>query len=534
MGFLSSVKAAFLNRWNMLAFLGSLGFAALLPAADITMPLVLASEFAFLGFLGTHPKFIRYVEAQQAAAMRQQGSVRYAPFKSLDGNFNGFVLRDVGLEHEWAGINIGQEIARGENLHVSFAPRWIGVRLFEPTIETQTTYNEDSGPNVRKPGDPKGTRNVSAGRNDSGKMRFDIGKQFATLFKVIGWEPGTFTGRATPTTPSEPPGQGGEGAPAGAAPDSTAQKPRPGIGNPVTRLGQILVSLRPIQFNLQHRENTVYLRIPDRPDIEYQLGITTDTGLEVNGEPLDQPDQRTENWSFSLDSSVQLSKTFDVQGRYAHQLTDSDFRANQSRSVNVSWPDIQANWDGLGSFRPLRPIVDNGQLTMSYGKTHQEAGQRNEPPVSTNETLTFTPAVVLAWKNELNSTLNFSYTSNTSETLGSASKSTAGSLGLDLKRNFRTGGGLNFFGKKMAWKNEMETSLILSYTRSGGERSTPGSSLVEPIPSTTSLRVSPTVRYFFSRTINGSAFVDYSRSFAEQTDQTTTVVRVGVSAVITF
>jgi hypothetical protein len=474
--------------------------------------------------------------SQYSASMRQQGSARYAPFRSLDGNFNGFVLRDVGLEHEWAGINIGQEIARGENLHVSFAPRWIGVRLFEPTVETQTAYNEDSGPNVRKPGDPEGTRNVSSSRNDSGKMRVDVGKQFAALFKLFGWSPGAFTGRAPPTTPPEPSGQGGGSGepPAAAPPDSTAQKPRPGIGHLATRLGQIMVSLRPVQFNLQHRENAVYLRIPDRPDVAYQLGLTTNTGLEVDGEPLDQPDQRTETWSYSLDSGVQLSKTFDVQGRYSRQISDSDFRANQSRSVNVSWPDIQANWDGLGSFRPLRPIVESGQLTMSYGETHQESGQRGLPPVNTNETLTFTPAVVLAWKNQLNTTVNFSYTSNTSETQGSASKSTSGSLNLDLKRNFRGGGGFNFFGKKMAWKNEMETSLIVSYARSGGERSTPGSPLVEPIPSTTSLRVAPTLRYFFSRTINGSAFIDYARNFAEQTDQTTTIVRVGVSAVITF
>jgi len=192
------------------------------------------------------------------------------------------------------------------------------------------------------------------------------------------------------------------------------------------------------------------------------------------------------------------------------------------------------DWDGLGSFRPLRPIIENGQLTMSYNATHLESGQRDEPPVTTNETLAFTPAIVLGWKNQLNTTLNFSYSANTSETLGSKSKSTNGSLNLDLKRNFRGGGGLNFFGKKMSWKNEMETSLILAYSKSGGERSTPGSSLIEPIPSSTSLRVAPTVRYFFSRNINGSAFIDYSRNFAEQTDQTTTVLRVGVSAVITF
>jgi hypothetical protein len=75
MGFLRSIKAAFLNRWNLLAFLGSLGFAALLPATDVTIPLILAGECAFLGFLGTNPKFMRYVEAQEAAAAREQGSV---------------------------------------------------------------------------------------------------------------------------------------------------------------------------------------------------------------------------------------------------------------------------------------------------------------------------------------------------------------------------------------------------------------------------------------------------------------------------
>jgi hypothetical protein len=335
-------------------------------------------------------------------------------------------------------------------------------------------------------------------------------------------------------TPGGSAGQGGAGAPAGAAPDSTVKKERPGFRHLGRRVGQILVSVRPIQFNIQHRENSTYLRIPDRPDISYQLGITTDTGLEVDGQPLSQPDRRDEILSFNLDSSVQLSKTFDVQGRYAHQTSDSDFRASQSRSTNVTWPDLQANWDGLGGFRPLQPIVESGQLTMSYRETHVESGQRDEPPVTTNETLTFTPAIVLAWKNELNSTLNFSYASNTSETLGSRSKNTNGSINLDLKRNFRGGANLNFFGKHVQWNKEMETNLTIAYGRSGGERSTPGSTLVEPIPSATSLRVAPTVRYFFSRTVNGSAFIDYSRSYTEQTDQTTTAVRVGVTAVITF
>lgn len=72
MTFAKYLKAAFGNRWNLLAFLGSMGFAALSGVPDVVMPLVLAAEVAYLGLLGTHPKFQSYVDAQTAKAQRQQ------------------------------------------------------------------------------------------------------------------------------------------------------------------------------------------------------------------------------------------------------------------------------------------------------------------------------------------------------------------------------------------------------------------------------------------------------------------------------
>ena len=68
------LKAAFTNRWNLLAFFGSLGFALLSGRADIFAPLVLAGELAYVGLLGTHPKFQNYVDAQAAKASRQQSA----------------------------------------------------------------------------------------------------------------------------------------------------------------------------------------------------------------------------------------------------------------------------------------------------------------------------------------------------------------------------------------------------------------------------------------------------------------------------
>ena len=67
------LKTAFLNRWNLLAFFGGIGFAVL-TMPGVVLPLVLAGEAAYLGLLGTHPKFQKYVDAQDAAAVRVKGS----------------------------------------------------------------------------------------------------------------------------------------------------------------------------------------------------------------------------------------------------------------------------------------------------------------------------------------------------------------------------------------------------------------------------------------------------------------------------
>jgi hypothetical protein len=70
---LRSIKTAFLYHWNLLGVLGGLGFAALSPLPAALVPLVLAAEAAYLGFLGTHPRFQKYVEAQKAKQERDRG-----------------------------------------------------------------------------------------------------------------------------------------------------------------------------------------------------------------------------------------------------------------------------------------------------------------------------------------------------------------------------------------------------------------------------------------------------------------------------
>jgi hypothetical protein len=83
-------------------------------------------------------------------------------------------------------------------------------------------------------------------------------------------------------------------------------------------------------------------------------------------------------------------------------------------------------------------------------------------------------------------------------------------------------------------KSKLDTSMNISYSRRTGKRSTGSLAFFEPIPGTSQFRVSPRVTYNFTQALNGAFFIDYSRSFSEATNQTTTLVRVGLNATFTF
>lgn len=73
MGLSKYFTRAFANRWNLLALFAGVGFGLLSGKPDVVLPLVLAGEVAYLGLLGSHPKFQRFVDAQEAKARRSQG-----------------------------------------------------------------------------------------------------------------------------------------------------------------------------------------------------------------------------------------------------------------------------------------------------------------------------------------------------------------------------------------------------------------------------------------------------------------------------
>jgi hypothetical protein len=84
MGFGKYITTAFANRWNILALFGGLGIVAITGSVEVVLPLVAAAEIAYLGLLGTHPKFQSYVDAQLAAKDRKEkGQTSHQALKQI-------------------------------------------------------------------------------------------------------------------------------------------------------------------------------------------------------------------------------------------------------------------------------------------------------------------------------------------------------------------------------------------------------------------------------------------------------------------
>ncbi len=86
------IAAAFKIRWNILFVTAGTIAAAISGHADVALPLLAAAEIAYLGFIGTNPRFHRAIDAQigaaQSAASSQAMRSRFDElYRGLDAQY---------------------------------------------------------------------------------------------------------------------------------------------------------------------------------------------------------------------------------------------------------------------------------------------------------------------------------------------------------------------------------------------------------------------------------------------------------------
>jgi len=188
----------------------------------------------------------------------------------------------------------------------------------------------------------------------------------------------------------------------------------------------------------------------------------------------------------------------------------------------------------LEKIAPLSRFVSSAEGRVSINRRMsltEGTRARNE-----TENLRVSPSLILRWANGLNATLSGNYTSRRVGTAGNETRTNSMGVSLTFKHSMRGGKTLKFplFGKGKKLKGNLDTTLDISYDRTGGERRSRFLPEPEPLPKTTKLKVSPRLTYSFSARLRGSVFLGYNRSYNESTNQTITAISVGINAVFTF
>jgi len=134
------LKRAFLYRWNLLVFLGSVAAGALSPWPDAMIPLVLAGEIAYLGSLVSVPRFRDAVDAlvhKEAQQPRPQSSGSPQPLMEIVNSLapeerrRFDALRSRCLEMRTIERGVGGQQTAAEDLSTPALDRllWTFLRL---------------------------------------------------------------------------------------------------------------------------------------------------------------------------------------------------------------------------------------------------------------------------------------------------------------------------------------------------------------------------------------------------------------------
>jgi hypothetical protein len=181
------LQAAFLNHWNLLAVCAG-AVLGLLSFPDVVLPLVAAGDIAYVVLLGAHPKFQKYVDAQEAKALRGESSASRQQtldhiMKSLPQDF---LQRFQTLRSQCAELRqIAQEIKRPgiaavdaplDEMQLTGLDRllWIHLRLLYTQYALSQFLKKTSGEQIEQAMAKleKQIKQLPGGEGDATKQRF--------------------------------------------------------------------------------------------------------------------------------------------------------------------------------------------------------------------------------------------------------------------------------------------------------------------------------------------------------------------------
>jgi hypothetical protein len=489
--------------------------------------------------------------------------VQYDPIRSnsFDSQFSFNVRNDFDLNKAvdlWDSVREGnRELRRDHNTRVSYRPGF--VRWLRPVLSYDTNYKEDQSPSVQ-PADLADSLRVKRVENTSTRY-ISTSRNLGQLFRPRKQAAGPArTGRRTTRSRSS---QGrswkedGEEAPSEESAEKTEEeeKEESGLGHVYDKFAGFMQMFGEIRYTYRDSRSSRFSRVRDRPSLLYQFGLEDfDKSLLEAGTAGNLIEDNTSaSYSSKFDTSFQPGSAIFLDASYARSLTRSVRNESRSKTVDVTFPDVSINVDGLEKRGFLKRFAKSSSVNSSYRKQNSRRGTLPPPdtpdPPGTNwwdnEGIRedFSPLFSwnTNWNSGINTTLSMNRSKNTDESqfrgLVSRTETTNRTLRFDSRYTFSAPKGISLFGKNLRFQSDLTLNFSFDRTESKSEEF----SIQESGQTTSTVRshrkslsVKPRATYNFSRKIQGSLDIGFSRDrdlIRERTDKT---ISVALEALIKF
>jgi hypothetical protein len=511
-----------------------------------------------------------------------EGSIDFQFLDNLKTTHSVSFRRDLSRPNRrWLDLNLGVETERRYANTLSFNPKF--GTWFAPQYNFSSSYTDNHGPEVRRPGEPAGVRDIRGQDNQEVRASFDLKKLFGTGTKRP--TPKRAGGRRTPGggrrqqdraeageaeveeaagADGEEAAGGDEGRPAGAREEPPAEGDEPvprgeeaaedeqeeqeeqeegaGLGvlvDPILTLFRRMDAIEG-RYRLKRSSRFDALTEEELPGVAYVLGLTSGLGA----------DDRTEEHTISFGSGVKLTNQIRLKGDfqrttsgrwYKNALSDTVDITSQTESMNQS-TDGSLSWSGLERLGPLSGLCTSVRARSGVEFKRSYSGPYGAP-TNRGEGLSLNPIVSVdaTFKNGL--TTSFSWDRKRSRGfslsgVGSVTEDLTGTKSLSVNYRFSAPQGLKlpFFGQKLKFQSNLDLSVTVRST-SKESRTAPDENVlasVDPTASTRDLSVTGDATYSFSRNVSGGLQVSWSQNHDVKRDRLRRTIGVHLTAEFKF
>jgi hypothetical protein len=295
----------------------------------------------------------------------------------------------------------------------------------------------------------------------------------------------------------------------------------------------LLSRVKNLTATYQNSYTQVYNRQDKRPDFLFQIGLP-------NQVPMSFLESRANEDAFTLGSGLAVSRTIDTSLNYSYSIAQR-FSSASNQTVAMTFPDITLTVAELDKLLGITKFISNTRLNSGYQFSLRQNGDINwEKPKQESKTWSFNPlaSVTTNLAKSVQTTVSYNMsksdniTDMTSYQILRETNSQGLSSNLSYSYKSSTGIELPFTQRKINIKNELTSSLSVSYEKNYD--TTQGRESTQVDRNTSRISISPSATYQFDQNIKGGLTSGYEVTRDKKRDDRVRTFRLGIWVEITL